>query len=287
MTVWFKNDDNKVERYRVTITPSMAQELMDNNVARLKELGLVPRAVSAARVRQYTEEILTGEWAALVDAIHIAPNGAVLNGQHRLQAIIAAGKAVVLDVVKNTPPSWYVKFDTGHRTTGDDLTIGQANYSKNKASLVPLVWAYFEGKVGTYLVEEVSGRKAVSIDRDYGVELDEAIEFSKDADYKANYVAFMYFILKRADHLDTCLSFLEQFKDGANMKKNSPAMKLRNKIVKYGRNIRNKELLAKMFYVANRIIEGDDVKQLKSDFSYRLSDGTGIKKRASRRKSVK
>jgi len=264
-------------RYIVSITPAMAQELIDKNPERLSELGLSQRRINPSSVRQYEQQILSGQWAGMIDPIHLAKNGAVINGQHRLLAVKQANVAIVNDVVKNTPPEWFSKFDTGHRTTKDALDISNEKDSPIKASLMPMIYAYFQGQLKTYHVTDVPVTESVRLAEEYRDEIEEAITFSKDAEFKRTFVAFMYFVLNRTEHLRKVKPFLEQFKDGTGTTKGCPAQRLRRKISYFGRNIRNKELLAKMFYVVNCIIEDKKVGQIRSDWSFKLSDGPVVK----------
>lgn len=68
----------------VTITPAKAEEILQNNHAN--------RSISRKTVEAYARDIENGKWKANTGtAISISKNGELLDGQHRLMAIIASG----------------------------------------------------------------------------------------------------------------------------------------------------------------------------------------------------
>jgi len=270
MSKFWENDNGKTQRYIETITPAIARELIDNLDVRLAADGLLRRPVNRARVKMYAEMIRRGEWEPMLSQIHLTGKGAALNGQHRLLGVIDADKSITCDVVKNTPPEWYDRFDTGHRTHEDNITISGAADPRIKKSLIPLVYASFNGTIRSYKVDEVPPTVVKEISRDYEKELDTAIAFAKGSDFKPIFVAFMYFHLNRVGYLKKCLPFLQQFKDGTNLSKSDPAYKLRRQIQVLSRNIRNKELLAKLFHICNRIVNDEPIGNLIADWKYTI-----------------
>jgi hypothetical protein len=93
----------------VLVTPEMAREMLDNrNAAGIHRL-------SKERVRRYEAEILAGEWAVTHQSIALdGPDwetSRLIDGQHRLFAIINTGRPVELYVTFNAPASSYGKID--------------------------------------------------------------------------------------------------------------------------------------------------------------------------------
>lgn len=80
----------------VTITPEMAREMLKMNTRN--------RNISKERVALYAKRILKGEWKEDGQSISFDKNGRLLNGQHRLLAIIKAGKPITTVVVYDVEP---------------------------------------------------------------------------------------------------------------------------------------------------------------------------------------
>ena len=77
------------------ITPERALELLDNNTGN--------RRVSKDTVAQYARAMLAGEWFESEDIqdcpLYVAKSGRLLNGQHRLFAIVSSGCSIHMWVV--------------------------------------------------------------------------------------------------------------------------------------------------------------------------------------------
>jgi hypothetical protein len=109
------------------VTPERAQELLRTNTRnrRLRQ-GYVDRLADAIR---------RGEWELNGEPIQIAVGGTLLNGQHRLMAIVEADVAAELIVVRNLSPDAQDTIDTGSaRRLSDVLARRQES---NVTTLAP------------------------------------------------------------------------------------------------------------------------------------------------------
>ena len=110
------------QNYRViTISPIEAEKILlanNNN-----------RAVSRRNVNSLANEMLDGNWAFNGETIKIASDGTLLDGQHRLMAVIKSGTTQKFSVVKNLNLDSFKTIDVGRkRTAGDSLSVaGYAN----------------------------------------------------------------------------------------------------------------------------------------------------------------
>lgn len=68
----------------VDVTPTVAEEMLRYNTGN--------RSVRKGRVILYTRLMLEGRWALTPDAIGFTKDGRLTNAQHRLMAVVAAGK---------------------------------------------------------------------------------------------------------------------------------------------------------------------------------------------------
>lgn len=101
----------------MTITPEMAAEMLENNVFN--------RPLSNARVAMYVAAMKAGEWTLNGEAIKFDVTGRLLDGQHRLTAIIRANVAIQTVVIRGLPAKSASTIDTGkNRTAADVLALG-------------------------------------------------------------------------------------------------------------------------------------------------------------------
>lgn len=132
------------------ITPKEAETLLQRNQKN--------RRISPQRVLKYADAMKRGEWRDCESMILIDSNGVLINGQHRLLAIIEA-KAPQRFVVKTgVAPESFEVIDTGAgRTIADALGITGYHNSKTLGSALRHLWFWQHG------VQNKMGRKSPSI----------------------------------------------------------------------------------------------------------------------------
>ena len=81
--------------YTVDVTPELAESWL--------ETGKTDRPVSERRIDNFAAQMETGQWRLNHNGIAFADNGTLLDGLHRLRAVIRSGKTVPMIVVVNEP----------------------------------------------------------------------------------------------------------------------------------------------------------------------------------------
>lgn len=115
------------------MSPAEAQRLLDKHNTRNRTIR--PRAVE-----EYTRSILSDRWLDhLQNAIQIDTEGVLIDGQHRLLAIIAANKGVPLGVEYDVPPEVVEIIDRGSPRRVDDLPALAHIKNKNLVASVAKV----------------------------------------------------------------------------------------------------------------------------------------------------
>lgn len=95
----------------ITVTPAIASHW-------LAKPTTLQRRVTKSRVEFLADQIRTGRWQTTHQGIALLRDGSVLDGQHRLHAIIAADQPVTCNVTFNADPDWTAALDTGLPRTG-------------------------------------------------------------------------------------------------------------------------------------------------------------------------
>lgn len=121
----------------VTVEPIDAERWLDQNEAN--------RNLRQRVVNGYSRDMEAGQWLVTGETIKFAKDGTLLDGQHRLQAIIQSGKPQRLLLVHGLDPATRTVIDTGAiRTGGDALRmagIGGGNpYALASAARLTALW---------------------------------------------------------------------------------------------------------------------------------------------------
>jgi hypothetical protein len=118
-----------------TITPARAAEWLTANTTN--------RPLSRPVVRSFAEAMHRGEWLVTHQGIAFDVNGVLVDGQHRLAAVIEADQPVEMTVFTDVPEGAFDVLDTGkRRTAADVLAIEGEKNSILLAAMVRIVWLY-------------------------------------------------------------------------------------------------------------------------------------------------
>jgi hypothetical protein len=95
------------------IGPKLAEKYLESNP--------LNRSVSTRVVNSYAADMKAGNWKLTGDPIRFDHNGNLLDGQHRLHAIIAADVPVQSVVIRNLDPADRAVVDSGRKRTGANV----------------------------------------------------------------------------------------------------------------------------------------------------------------------
>ncbi len=125
----------------MTITPELAQEWLSVNTHNRNLRSLLASA--------YARDIENNKWPITGATISFDVEGKLLDGQHRLTAIISAGKTIQSFVVRNLPLSARAVTDTGQsRTAADALRLENYNNSKQLPPVIRNLLQIKAGRIG-------------------------------------------------------------------------------------------------------------------------------------------
>lgn len=125
---------NKVKIVTRLVTPVMAKAMLEKNENN--------RPISRQVVTMMARDIKSGNWTASTDCIAFDTNGVLINGQHRLSAIIMANTPVELDIKYGVPHDAII--DKGRtRSTGDSLYMrGVLSKELSRQSIMAIAKRY-------------------------------------------------------------------------------------------------------------------------------------------------
>lgn len=132
------------------ITPKMAEEWLSNN--------MVNRNINQYRVASYAYAMANGTWQLNGETIKLDTNGQLIDGQHRLSAIIKAGATVEMMVVYDVPVTVSILDRGRNRNITDSLLIEGMDRTICNNSTVAIAKLYLlisSGGKSTFADEEV------------------------------------------------------------------------------------------------------------------------------------
>jgi len=117
------------------ITPAKAHDLLGGNIG---NRNLSQRAVSAL-----ARDMLSGDWSDNGETIKVTANGILVDGQHRLAAVVESGCTVRMLVVRGITREAQASIDTGRKRQFSNVLqmSGEVDCIK-LAALVRIVWAW-------------------------------------------------------------------------------------------------------------------------------------------------
>lgn len=98
---------------QVAVTPTKAQEWLETNSTN--------RALREMTVNRMAQDMKKGRWKETGDPIKFDPDGNLMDGQHRLSAVVASKKTIKLSVATDVPKDAMEAIDTGVKRTLSDL----------------------------------------------------------------------------------------------------------------------------------------------------------------------
>jgi len=122
------------------ITPQKASHMLLGSEA-------YQRNVSRSSVYHLAKQMADGKWVLNGETIVISNNNQVIDGQHRLLAVIQSGVEVPMMVVRGVSQDAFSTIDTGKsRTPGNTLHIAGVKNAANVAGCLAFRWKYLKAK---------------------------------------------------------------------------------------------------------------------------------------------
>lgn len=124
----------------VHVTPEIAEQWLGKNTKN--------RNVTNQRVHDYARDMAAGRWQFTGDPVRFSSNGRLLDGQHRLLAIISSGATLPIVVIRDLPDETQSVMDIGRiRTAADALKLrGIPGDTKDMAAVARSVLMYTTGE---------------------------------------------------------------------------------------------------------------------------------------------
>lgn len=231
-----------------TITPSMARKMLEKNT--------MNRPVNNDNLDALAKEMVRKNFYLTGESIKIAKDGTLLDGQHRLMAIVKSGLAVKMFIIRGLENDSFKYMDTGRtRQASDVLAIEGVKNATKIAAMVKFVVNFKRGhysassagktrgkfKLTNADVSEFVAKHKRSLEDSYG------FGFAKGRRLISGVVvASLHYIFKAINEREADI-FINQLVEGTGLTKESPIFMCREKFILDNRSKRKmppKEKLA-------------------------------------------
>lgn len=133
----------------VDMTPALAAKLLEQNT--------VNRLLAPPRVNALADAIDRGGWLHDANPIKIGDDGTVIDGQHRLYAVVKAGKTVRCLLAIDVPSIARITVDTGRsRSLADYMRMNAVACTGDASAITRFLYLYRNGMLSKSSVLDVA-----------------------------------------------------------------------------------------------------------------------------------
>jgi hypothetical protein len=221
----------------VRVTPDFAQELLQHNRNN--------RPISQKTVKEYAKRMKANEWEFNGDNIRFSEDGILMDGQHKLMAVVDSNTVQVFNIQTGLKPDVFDVIDIGKgRTASDAVAVAGYDNHGTLSAMIKLVMSYYQNEMknnayGGKRCKTYSPADVINyMQNGLNVELaQECSTFGNKCMYKSRfysgptYAAFCY-IFSKIDR-EQAFFFFELLSSGENISKNAYSMiyMLRQKLI--------------------------------------------------------
>lgn len=193
------------------------------------------RRIRQAGVGRYARDMAAGAWVENGAAIVFAEDGTLLDGQHRLEACVAAQVPFTTLVVRNVPRVTQNTIDDGAKRTLSDRFKFSGYANETAAAAIArriLLWdAGFKTNTGNYQPTTREALKLVDSDPTVGTAIEMAVAMRGSKLLPPSIIGLSWWLFWGIDS-DDCQEFWDGMHSGAGLAAESPILVLRNQIVR-------------------------------------------------------
>lgn len=254
-------DPAGVQAKIMTVTPALAERLLARNTHN--------RRVTFSRVDQYAADMRNGDWQLNGEAIKISSTGQVLDGQHRLMAILEADVDVQVLLITGLPADTQETMDQGrNRSFGDVLKLRGESSCFALAAAVRYVATYEQHgvPVSTDFRRPMSVKElARSLDRN--PEIRDSLKFAltlRRSWLPVSAVAALHYLFSTVSPEDA-EDFFRKVCTGENLAATDAAYLLRERLIKEHHDASGLHLRVKIAFIVrawNAYRQGESLRRL-------------------------
>ena len=212
------------------INRSIALKYLDKNT--------MNRYLNQKTIDRYAAQMQKGEWKVNGESLKFAEDGTLLDGQHRLHAVVKANAKVTMPIFEGVTKDAIMTMDTGKpRTLADHLMI-HGFKPVNKVDLKTIAAAIrilYDFESGCYRQRKIkiTPTDAIAYLQANSALFDSASlisEFRKQINIPPSILVSLHYLYSKK-HKEEADYFFQSLSTGANLAETSPILALRNKLM--------------------------------------------------------
>jgi len=212
---------------RVLVTPAMAEKFLARNGHN--------RRVQDSTVRRYASEMRNGRWIFTGEGIRFDTNGNLIDGQHRLHAVILSGVPTEFLVIEGLDPEAFRGIDKGaKRMVAHDLHVAGEKNPNNLAAAIAHLRRFERGDLWTCTAVErfvSSGEAFETLARYPGIRASVAFAERAKNVIPQSMAGFLHFVFSRHDRA-IADRFFAALGDGVELGRTDPIYHLREQLLR-------------------------------------------------------
>lgn len=246
-----------------TITPKKAMEWLKRNIHN--------RPLRQSHAERIAKAIELGDYKQNGDTLKFNKNGDLIDGQHRLNAVIISGRSIESYVVRDLDHDAFKYLgDVVPRGTADVFAgMGEPNY-KHLSTATKLAYVIRQGAPNDSAVTAIRSAEAVDILNQYP-KIRESVSLAQHLDIRfimsLGQSAALHLLMAEKDE-DAANKFWKDVATGEGLKKTMPAYELRQRLIENRSSkakIKRWAVMAMAIKAWNAVREGKSIKCLKWD----------------------
>lgn len=230
-------EQGELQEQRFLITPIIAKHILDKH-------NHANRSLNETHLSSLVRDIKRGHWIGSTGTmVSFAQNGQLIDGQHRLAAIVKSRTPLPLSLKFGLDVAAQRVIDTGRKRTYSDfiaMTEGlDAKYKTERAAVTRLVYGFLHDQTNPHLY--ANNNKPTQSDL-----YDVAAEFNHDISEAVSttlgpglvqkvvigsFAAFVAVLAKHSDYSEHVKDFFHLLGTGANLEADDPIMVVRNRLM--------------------------------------------------------
>ena len=247
----------------IIVTPAIASAYLEMNAGN--------RPLTNSHVLALSKSMIRGEWIFNGDSIRITKSGLLIDGQHRLSAIIASGLPQKAMVVTGLDDAAFLTIDCGRiRGAQDSLAIQGYQCTNVLAAIARYVVNIESGAIslcGQSSSSKSTPTQILNIVKE-NPDLQDSAKYGQSKKAKkyfgASLLGFTHYWFLKHDYV-AGTNFFEEIESGEYSYKFSPALALREKLIDNvvsSKKLNRDEKAAYVFSAFNKYMENSQVKRL-------------------------
>ena len=205
------------------VTPALATQWLETMAAN--------RKLNETHVERLAEDIRRGDWRQTFDPVRFNRKGELVDGQHRLSAIVACGKTVPLYVARNLDPRAMAVIDTGRaRSVADVLQINGVKNARKLAAAAKSIHYYDLGRLASSgpAVSFAQLQRTMKAHPFLGDAVQRVVQ---NGVIQPHAQLAMVYCLAHEKHARKAEDWIEALQEGENIGRGNPAFELRKRLL--------------------------------------------------------